>query len=71
MYVDWKTGGQVNYFKSLGEEWWSRWNQTMLRDPDIHELKSRGIDYVVVKDSSHWLGGVAVYSNATYSVYKL
>jgi hypothetical protein len=71
VYVDWKTGGQVNYFKSLGEEWWSRWNQTMLRDPGIHDLKSRGIDYVVVVNSSKWLGGVAVYSNATYSVYKL
>jgi len=71
VYVDWKTGGQVNYFKSLGEEWWSRWNQTMVRDPDIHELKSRGIDYVVVQNSSNWLGGVAVYSNKTYSVYRL
>jgi hypothetical protein len=71
VYVDWKTGGQVNYFKSLGEEWWSRWQDTMLRDADFAELKSRGIDYVVVKNPSNWNGGTAVYSNPTYSVYRL
>jgi hypothetical protein len=71
VYVDWKTGGQVNYFKSLGEEWWSRWQATMLHDPGIQDLKSRGIDYAVVKNSSKWRGGLLVYSNGTYSVYKL
>jgi hypothetical protein len=71
VYVDWKTGGQVNYFKSLGEDWWSRWQDTMLRDADVAELKSRGINYVVVKNPSNWNGGTAVYSNSTYSVYKL
>jgi hypothetical protein len=71
VYVDWKTGGQVNYFKSLGEEWWSRWQDTMLRDEDVAELKSRGINYVVVKNPSTWNGGSLVYSNASYSVYEL
>ncbi len=71
VYVDWKTGGQVNYFKSLGEEWWSRWQQTMVRPADLAALKSRGIDYVVVKNSSSWRGGLLVYSNPTYSVYRL
>jgi hypothetical protein len=71
VYVDWKTGGQVNYFKSLGEEWWSRWQDTMLRDADVAELKSRGINYVVVKNPSNWNAGTAVYSNTTYSVYRL
>src|ERR1019366_7817917 len=28
VYVDWKGGGQVNYFKDLGEQWWFRWRQT-------------------------------------------
>jgi hypothetical protein len=71
VYVDWKTGGQVNYFKSLGEEWWSRWLDTMMRDVDARELRARGIDYVIVKSPSDWNRGVPVYSNPTYSVYKL
>ena len=43
----------------------------MLRDANVAELKSRGITYVVVKNPSNWNGGTAVYSNSTYSVYKL
>src|SRR5207248_11571407 len=27
VYVDWKSGCQVNYYRSLGEEWWSRWKE--------------------------------------------
>ena len=27
VYVDWKGGGQVNYLKELGEQWWSRWQE--------------------------------------------
>ena len=27
VYVDWKGGGQVNYLKDLGEQWWFRWRQ--------------------------------------------
>src|SRR6185295_17205275 len=27
IYADWKGGGQVNYLKELGEQWWSRWQR--------------------------------------------
>ena len=27
VYADWKGGGQVNYLKDLGEQWWFRWRQ--------------------------------------------
>ena len=34
VYVDWKGGGQVNYLKDLGEQWWFRWRQ--VRDLSSH-----------------------------------
>jgi hypothetical protein len=71
VYVDWKGGGQVNYFKSLGEEWWKRWQETMLHSASVNDLRSRGIDFVVLKKSSDWQGGKLVYSNGTYIVYHL
>ena len=71
VYVDWKAGGQVNYFKSLGEEWWLRWQETMLLYPGPAELKQRGVDYVVAKTASGWRGGTLVYSNGSYAVYRL
>ena len=27
VYVDWKGGGQVNFFREFGEQWWFRWRQ--------------------------------------------
>src|SRR5205823_3144099 len=49
VYVDWKSGGQVNYLKEFGEEWWSRWKKTMdepfdREHPDRY--RSLGIDYI-------------------------
>ncbi len=71
VYVDWKAGGQVNYFKSLGDEWWKRWRETMVNSPGATDLRSRGIDFVVVKKPSDWQGGTLVYSNGTYTVFRL
>ncbi len=28
LYVDWKSGGQVNYFPDFSREWWRRWVET-------------------------------------------
>ncbi len=50
VYVDWKSGGQVNYYRSLAEEWWMRWeqvNELKDRKPDVVELAGLGIDYLV------------------------
>ena len=29
VYVDWKGGGQVNFNRQFGEDWWRRWSATM------------------------------------------
>ncbi len=68
IYVDWKGGGQVNYLKDLGEEWWSRYQATVLLTPiDLPEYARLGIDFVVLQ---HPLERPAVFSNGSYSVYR-
>lgn len=74
IYVDWKSGGQVNFFKDLGEEWWARWQKTMAapfdaqRLPQYHDL---GIDYVVVQAKNRMSARIPVFENAGYVAYKL
>ena len=48
VYVDWKGGGQVNYLKELGEQWWSRW-QDANRPLTAADYAKLGIDYLVVR----------------------
>ena len=63
LYVDWKSGGQVNYFPAFAEEWWKRWQQVNnLQDPT-------GADYVVTKKPIP--GATPVFQNPTYSVYAV
>ncbi len=73
IYVDWKSGGQVNFFKDLGEEWWSRWQQTMEKpfEPrDVARDRALGIDYIIVSPKSR-LPDAPVFENARYLAYRL
>jgi hypothetical protein len=73
VYVDWKAGGQVNFFKDLGEEWWARWQRTMAApfNPDaMTSYRGLGVDYVVLQ-AKHRLAGVPpLFENASYVAYK-
>jgi hypothetical protein len=72
IYVDWKSGGQVNYMKSLAEEWWRRW-QSMLGAPyrqrPPSDYASLGIDYIVLKAPNSIAGAIPVHANSRYVVY--
>jgi uncharacterized protein DUF6798 len=71
VYVDWKSGGQLNFMKSLGEEWWSRWQDVMnggLRPFEFYG--ARGIDYIVIKRSSALKSAVPLFENQYWAVYK-
>lgn len=72
VYEDWKTGGQVNYFRSLAIEWWKRWRETMQqgvpdRSPDRY--RALGIDYVVLNAGEELPGSLRVYQNSQFAVY--
>jgi hypothetical protein len=72
VYVDWKSGGQVNYYRSLGEEWWSRWkevNGLEFRRPDFDRLRALGIDYVVLTSAQRLPDRQPVYENSRFVVY--
>jgi hypothetical protein len=74
VYVDWKGGGQVNYMKSLGEEWWRRWSSTLAsgsRPDRLEQYRPLGVDYVVLKTSSEQPPGEPVFRNSRYLAYAI
>jgi hypothetical protein len=69
VYVDWKGGGQVNYLKDLGEQWWFRWRQIRNFKPaDLPQYTASGISYVVLEKP---LPRAPQFQNSTYRVYQL
>lgn len=73
VYVDWKAGGQVNYFPAYSREWWRRWQEAMepqfapARVPDLAAL---GVDYLVVSRTA--LPDMAAEKTfGTYRVYRI
>lgn len=73
VYVDWKGGGQVNYLKDLGEQWWSRWQQTVgarFQPADLAKYDGLGIDYLVVQGRNR-LPRPAAFENSKYIAYRL
>jgi hypothetical protein len=79
VYVDWKSGGQVNYYRSVAEEWWMRWQATMTKTANAHALTPAdldnfahlGIQYVVVSPAHSIAAVPPAYRNAKFVVYRL
>ena len=68
VYVDWKGGGQVNYLKDLGEQWWFRWQQTRnFQALALPQYAAVGIRFVVLTKP---IAGTPEFQNGTYSVYR-
>jgi hypothetical protein len=74
VYVDWKSGGQVNYLKDFAEEWRTRWdlvNRTGYGADSIPHYRSVGVDYLVLQ-GGHKIPGIdPVYWNSLYAVYRI
>jgi hypothetical protein len=74
VYVDWKSGGQVNYLKDFAEEWRTRWemlNRTGYGVDSIPRYRSLGVDYLVLQ-SEHRVPGIQpAYWNSRYAVYRI
>ncbi len=74
IYVDWKGGGQVNYLRELGEEWWRRWQQAgqgRFRPQYMAKYEALPVDYVVLGPKNRLAGHPPVFENRLYSVYRL
>jgi hypothetical protein len=71
VYVDWKTGGQMNYFRGFSGSWWQRWQATMaepFQPPTVAACRKAGIRYLVFRKPPKWLTSAPVYRNGKYSV---
>ena len=74
VYVDWKSGGQVNYLKDFAEEWRTRWemvNRTGYGIDAIPHYRSLGVDYLVLQRDHRLPGIEPVYWNSHYAVYRI
>lgn len=74
VYVDWKGGGQVNYFPRYAREWWRRWQAAMepkFTADRVPELAALGIDYLVLKHGHELEGREPLFDNADYTVYSI
>ena len=74
IYVDWKSGGQVNYLKDFAEEWRIRWemmNQTGYDVESIPRYRSLGIDYLVVQKDHRFPNVIPLYLSPKYAVYRI
>jgi hypothetical protein len=72
LYVDWKSGGQVNYFESLADEWYSRFEQTMdgkFTAARLQDMLSLPVDYYVLERQHQIVEIKPVFENSEFVVY--
>jgi hypothetical protein len=71
VYVDWKGGGQINYLREFGDDWWFRWQQTVARGyrpEDMPKYAGLGVNYIVLGKRT---AEAPLYENAGYAVYRV
>jgi hypothetical protein len=77
IYVDWNSGGQVNFVKDFGPLWLDRWNSTReaalpaKADERAARLGTMGIDYAVVRTEKAWPELKPVFRDSQFTVYRL
>ena len=74
VYVDWKSGGQINFFREFTRLWWSRWQQTMaepFRPERVPGLGDLGIDYLVLDPRNRIADRKPAWENSRYVVYEI
>ena len=70
VFIDWKSGGEVNYRADFAAQWWARWQFAMSGTVNLPAYEAAGISYVVLK-AEHRLAQAPVFENRGYVVYAL
>ena len=72
IFVDWKSGGQVNFHKRLADEWWARWQATLAKPylTSLEAYKSVPADYLVLKAKDRFKETNPIFENSTFVVYS-
>lgn len=74
VYLDWKAGGQANYFPEVGQEWWKRWQALKalkFKPGSTGRYAQYGIDYVVLKKKNAAPQEPAVFENSSFIAYRI
>jgi hypothetical protein len=74
VYVDWKSGGQVNYLPGFADQWWFRWQQTMAKrfqPRDVPKYGALGIQYIVLQPKNRLPGRMPAFESAKYVAYSV
>lgn len=71
LYVDWKGGGQVNYFRGLAVEWWEKWKDVTTGGHAPAYWRSKGVDFLIYPARQAPPGWPVAYANARYAVVAL
>ena len=72
--MDWKGGGQVNYYEFYANEWWSRWQRAMkppFNTAELPALRAVGVRYLVFRKAPPGMASEAVFESKGYRVYRL
>lgn len=70
LYVDWKSGGQVNFLPKYSEVWKERWDRTE-KPQSLDLYRSLGIDYLVYTKATAPPDAQPVFSTPNWMVYRL
>ncbi|BDC52198.1 hypothetical protein F183_A45130 [Bryobacterales bacterium F-183] len=71
LYVDQKSGGQVNYSRDFSMEWWRRMEIADDKKKPLASWRDQGVDYIVLKTATKFEDSPPVYKNTKYAIYKL
>ncbi len=74
VYVDWKSGGQVNFLKGFAAEWARRWRATMeggFRTAKLSAYAAQGVDYIVLRRPRRIPANRPVFENSRFLVCRL
>ncbi|HYL79013.1 MAG TPA: DUF6798 domain-containing protein [Bryobacteraceae bacterium] len=74
LYVDWKSGGQINYHEVSAQEWWQRWqaaNQLRYQPSALDGIEKLPIDFLVLQPKNRVPDRQPVYQSPQFVVYKL
>ena len=61
----------MNYYRSLGEEWWSRWRTTHGLEFHREDLDRLPVDYLILSSPLLIPNSTPEYQNQRFAVYRV
>jgi hypothetical protein len=74
LYTDWKSGGQINFFRDFARLWGERWRQALaepFHPEQLVRLRQAGVDYIVLQSAEAGPALPLAFTSGAYRVYRL